>query len=192
MSAIEDKWNKIYSQQNCSDITPSTILQENSHLLPSTGKALDIACGMGANAIFLAKHKLRVDAWDISSTALKKLNQYCQLNNLSINTCVRDVEKTPPEIDCFDVVTVSHFLHRPTFHTLCESLRVDGLLFYQTYTLDRAYQAGPTNPDYLLNKNELLKCCDGMEILVYREEGTQGDIQLGWRNQAMIVAKRVN
>jgi 2-polyprenyl-3-methyl-5-hydroxy-6-metoxy-1,4-benzoquinol methylase len=192
MSAIEDKWNKIYSQQNCADIIPSTVLLENSHLLPSTGKALDLACGMGANAIFMAKLKLQVDAWDVSSTALKKLDEYCQLNNLNIDTSLRDVEKMPPKINSFDVVTVSQFLHRPTFHALCESLRVDGLLFYQTFTSEKAHQVGPTNPDFLLEKNELLNLCNGMEILVYREEGIQGDLQRGWRNQAMIVAKRVN
>lgn len=192
MAAIEDKWNKIYSQQNCSDITPSAVLLDNSHLLPSTGKALDVACGMGANAIYLAELKLQVEAWDVSSVALKKLDDYSQSNNLSINTRVRDVENTPAEIDCFDVVTVSQFLHRPTFHTLCKNLHVGGLLFYQTYTLDKANQIGPSNPDFLLNKNELLKLCDGMEILVYREEGVQGDIQQGWRNQAMIVAKRIS
>ena len=157
MGSIADKWNNIYSQQNCADITPSKVLVENAHILPNGGKALDFACGMGANAIYLARLKLQVDAWDVSSVALKKLDDYSQLNDLSINTCVRDVEKIPPESNCFDVVTVSQFLHRPTFHRLCESLRIDGLLFYQTYTLDKAFQVGPTNPDFLLNKNELLK-----------------------------------
>ena len=192
MSSSADKWNKIYSQQSCEDITPSNVVIENAHLLPSVGRALDLASGLGANAIYLAKQKLLVDAWDASSTALEKLDEYSQLNNLSINTSVRDVEKMPPEVDSFDVVTVSQFLHRPTFHNLTESLHVGGLLFYQTFTLEKAYQSSPTNPNFLLAKNELLKLCDGMEILVYREEGVQGDIQKGWRNQAMIVAKRKN
>ncbi len=191
MSSISDKWNNIYFQQGCEDITPSTVLIENSHLLPNTGKALDLACGMGANAILLAKQKLQVHAWDVSSTALEKLDNYSQKNNLNISTGVRDVEKTPPKKESFDVVTVSQFLHRPTFPILCNSLHVGGLLFYQTFTLEKAHQIGTTNPDYLLAKNELLTLCDGMEVLVYREEGVSGDIQQGWRNQAMIVAKRV-
>lgn len=191
MSSIADKWNKIYSQQNCADATPNTVLLENSHLLPSAGKALDLACGMGANAILLAKHELEVDAWDVSSTALKKIAEYSLLNNLNININVRDAEKMPPEMDRFDVVTVSQFLHRPTFQSICKSLHVGGLLFYQTFTLEKAHQVGPANPDFLLAKNELLNLCNGMEVLVYREEGVQGNIQQGWRNQAMIVAKRV-
>jgi len=190
MSAIKDKWNKIYSQKNYDDITPSTVVIENAHLLPATGKALDLACGLGANAILLAKHKLQVEAWDVSSVALKRLNEYSLENNLAISPSMRDVEKIPPEKNTYDVLIVSQFLHRPTFRALRESLRINGLLFYQTFTLEKVSNVGPTNANYLLDKNELLNLCDGMEILVYREEGVQGDVQQGWRNQAMIVAKR--
>jgi tellurite methyltransferase len=192
MSSIADKWNNIYTQQNCEQVTASTVLVENSHLLPSTGKALDLACGLGGNAILLAKHKLLVHAWDVSATALNKIGEYAQSNKLDITTKMRDVEQQPPEKDCFDVVTVSQFLHRATFHNLCECLHMGGILFYQTYTLEKTTQVGPNNPNYLLAKNELLNLCDGMEVLVYREEGVQGNVQQGWRNQAMIVAKRVN
>ena len=190
MSFVADKWNKIYSQQNIEDITASTVVTENIHLLPDSGKALDLACGMGANAILLARHNLHVDAWDVSSTALKKIDAFSQANNLDIITSVRDVETEPPEVSRYDILAVSQFLHRPSFEALRRSLRVDGLLFYQTFTLDKVSQVGPTNPDYLLTKNELLNLCRGMDILVYREEGVQGNCQQGWRNQAMIVAKQ--
>ena len=50
---------------------------------------------------------------------------------------------------------------------------------------------GPKNPDFLLKKNELLHLCDKMDVLVYREEGTNGNVEQGWRNAAMIVAKKV-
>ena len=187
---MEDKWDKIYSKKTHEEHSPCSVIVENAHLLPSAGKALDLACGMGANAIFLAEHQLQVDAWDVSSIALKKLAEYSLENNLTISTSNRNVEKMPPAAASYDVVTVSHFLHRPTFRALCDSLRMEGLLFYQTYTLEKVTKEGPTNPDYLLAKNELINLCEGMEILVYREEGTQGDVHQGWRNQAMIVAKR--
>jgi tellurite methyltransferase len=192
MKSIADKWDKIYSKQHCKDITASSVVIDNAHLLPRAGKALDLACGMGANAIFLAEHKLQVDAWDVSFDAMKQLDEYSREKNLTISTSIRDVERMPPEVDSYDVLTVSQFLHKPTFRALRDSLHIDGLLFYQTFTLEKTSQVGPTNPDYLLAKNELLGLCEGMEILVYREEGAQGDIQQGWRNKAMIVAKQKN
>ena len=51
---------------------------------------------------------------------------------------------------------------------------------------------GPSNPKFLLDKNELLHLCKDLEILVYREEGTTGCIDQGWRNKAMIVAKKAS
>ena len=51
-------------------------------------------------------------------------------------------------------------------------------------------EMGPSNPNFLLDKNELLHLCKELEILVYREEGTTGCIDQGWRNKAMIVAKK--
>ena len=190
VSAKANKWNSIFSQQECTLAKASHVVVENSHLLPTSGRALDLACGIGGNAILLARKNLIVDAWDISSTALKKLNTYSQENNLNINTCERDVEQQPPEKNSFDVVVVSQFLHRPTFKALCECLNIGGILFYQTFSAEKVDDTGPTNSDYLLAKNELLYLCKGMQVLVYRDEGVQGDIQNGWRNQAMIVAKR--
>ena len=68
------KWNNIYLDQNCCEATPSDAVKENVHLLPQTpGTALDLACGLGGNAIFLAqKSHLEVFAWDISSVAICK------------------------------------------------------------------------------------------------------------------------
>lgn len=186
-----DKWNKIYSQQDCKQAKASRVVVENAYLLPASGRALDLACGIGGNAILLAQNNLTVNAWDISSTALDKLSKYSQENNLNIVTREVDVEQQPPEKNSYDVVVVSQFLHRPTFKALCESLYIGGILFYQTFSADKVDDTGPTNPDFLLAKNELLNFCKGMQVLVYREEGAQGDKQKGWRNQAMIVAKKM-
>ena len=192
MQSIAEKWDAIYAQQPCDPETAATVLRENLHLLPRSGVALDLASGLGANAILMAQCGLDVHAWDVSSTALSKINQYSQRYNLNIKTTQRDVENNFPSVRSYDVVTVSYFLFRPMLQSIRESLNKDGLLFYQTFTADKVMKTGPTNPDYLLATNELLSVCEGMNILVYREEGVQGDIQKGWRNQAMIVAKRID
>ena len=173
-------------------MTPCEVLLQNTHLLPSGGKALDFASGLGVNALLLAKHGFDTYAWDISNIALEKLKHHATLNKLSITTEIRDVEQYPPCSNSFDIIVVANFLHRPSFSALLAALRPQGLLFYQTFVEDKASQIGPTNPKFLLKKNELLALCKGLEVLVYREEGVQGDIAQGWRNQAMIVAKRAN
>ncbi len=53
MDKVREKWNRIYSQ-NRSPGSPSTVLTDNLHLWPSRGTALDLACGLGADSLFLA------------------------------------------------------------------------------------------------------------------------------------------
>ena len=67
-------WDNVFEAKNCVDATPCDALKENIHLIPNgKGKALDLACGMGGNAIFLAqKSEMEVFAWDMSSVAISK------------------------------------------------------------------------------------------------------------------------
>ena len=190
LNELAAKWDKIFAAQNCNALNASDVLVQHRHLLPSSGTALDYASGLGANAVLLAESNLTTQAWDISAVALKKLDEYANSLNLDISTTVRDVEKFPPEPGSFDVIVVANFLHRPSFSSVVAALRHGGLLFYQTFTANKVNQIGPTNPKFLLTTNELLHLCKGLEILVYREEGLQGETQAGFRNQAMVVAKQ--
>lgn len=190
MSELQNKWDIAYRNADYSKVNASDVLIQNQHLLPSTGSAVDLACGLGGNAILMAQSSLSAHAWDISPVALAQLDQYAQDNHLNIKTQLRDIEQYPPAAHQFDVVVVTHFLHRPTFSALIDSLKSGGLLYYQTFIRAKVNSAGPSNPNYLLSENELLRLCAGLQILHYREEGRQGNEHRGWRNQAMIVAKK--
>ena len=48
----------------------SLVAWHENRLLPDGGRALDLGCGAGRNAIWLAQHGFAVDAVDLSSTAL--------------------------------------------------------------------------------------------------------------------------
>ncbi len=188
----EEKWDRIYQTRDHGNKQAAEILIENQHLLSESGKALDLACGLGANAIFLAEHNLETHAWDISKEAIAKLNQKAKEFNIKITTEVRDVINNPPAQDTFDIIVVNHFLERRIIKHLITALRKNGLIFYQTFIKDKVSDTGPKNPDYLLDKNELLTLFDGLNILVYREEGSVGDIYKGLRNEAMLIAQASN
>ena len=76
MAAVIDKWNAVYSQSEPIFYPAAAVLTENDFLLQSTGTALDLACGFGANAVFLAARGWAVTAWDISLIAIDKLMTY--------------------------------------------------------------------------------------------------------------------
>ena len=186
----QENWNARYAAPAAAPPRVAPVLQENAHLLPPTGRALDLACGRGGNALFLARRGFETEAWDISDVAVAALSDLAAGEGLNLQAQVRDVSKAPPEPESFDVIVVSRFLDRDLVPAIANSLRPGGILFYQTFTREAVSQAGPSNPAYRLSPNELLRLFSGLRILVYREEGRQGDIRQGFRDEAMLVALR--
>ena len=187
----KEKWDRIYQTKDHGYKQAAQVLIEYQYLLPESGKALDLACGLGANALLLAALNLETHAWDNSKEAIIKLDQKAKGFNINLTTEVRDVINNPPAQDTFDIIVVNHFLERQITKYLIKALRKNGLIFYQTFTKDKVSDTGPKNPDYLLDKNELLTLFNGLNILVYREEGSVGDKNKGLRNEAMLVAQNV-
>jgi tellurite methyltransferase len=189
---IKDKWDKHYRSCSNEIPTPAEVLLQYQHLLPNRGTALDLASGRGANALYLAEHGLNTSAWDISSSALDTVTSYAKEKDVIINTEERDVVQTPPKANSFDVIVVSRFLDRGLIPHIKNAIKNYGLIFYQTFTKDKVDESGPSNPDYLLDKNELLHFFNDWKLIVYREEGTTGNKNIGFRNQAMIIAQKIS
>ncbi len=188
MSPDVDKWDARY--RDTAETPPARVLIENAHLLPPRGRALDLACGLGANALVLAGRGLETFAWDSSAVAIERLRDLARVRGVRVHASVRDVVKQPPAPRDFDVIIVSHFLDRSLTGHLIAALRPHGLLYYQTFTRTRIGDEGPRNPAYLLEDGELLTLFAPLQPLVYREEGLVGDTGSGFRGQAMLVARK--
>lgn len=185
-----DKWDRRYREGEGRGAQPVRVLIENLHLLPATGRALDLACGLAANALLLAERGLETYAWDFSAVAIEQVRARAQERGLQVVAEVRDVVQQPPEPMSFDAIVVSHFLERALVPFIVASLKPEGLLFYQTFTRARVDDTGPANESYRLAENELLRVFSALQVLVYREEGRVGDISRGFRNEAMLVARK--
>lgn len=183
-------WDRRY-RDSITEQPPALVLSAQAHLLPATGMALDLACGLGANALLLARRGLETWAWDISPVAIGRLDGYVDQAGLAIHTEVRDVVLRPPEPARFDVIVVSRFLERSLAPFLQAALRPGGLLFYQTFTKTRTGEAtGLRNPDFLLDDNELLRLFAPLRVRFYRKEGLLGDTARGIRNEALLIAQK--
>lgn len=181
-------WEARYRDRSAEEAAPAEVLRDNAHLLPETGTALDLACGLGGNAFFLARRGLETFAWDSSPTAVEKFAFASESLGLPLRAEVRDVVERPPEAGCFDVLVVSRFLDRELVPALIEALRPSGVLFYQTFTQDRVTDRGPRSERFRLGPNELLALFSPLRVLAYREEGRVGDLRRGWRDEAALVA----
>ena len=184
------KWDAVYAAGEHRQNDPVKVLRDHAYLLPASGTALDIACGRGSNALFLARHGLEVSAWDISEQAIQHLQEQATNMNLHIDTRVCDVIQNPPDENNFDVIVVSYFLERTLMPALIKALKPGGLLFYQTFSREHVDDTGPRNEDYRLASNELLKLCHNLHVVFYHEEELVGDTQQGFRNEVMLIGQR--
>lgn len=187
---IQKKWNRVYSEQ-ASDKSlgePALVLTENQHLIPVQGRALDIACGRGVNARYLAEHGLDVDAWDISDVAIDNLQNEANRANLPIRATCLDINSSMLSTRQWDVIVICHYLDRQLMPAVRAALAPSGLLFMQTFTADKRVALGPSSPRFLLEHDELLNMTQGLQMLTYRNEGANPDAQAPLAGRAYVVA----
>lgn len=187
MHPDQARWDERY--RNTKTIgKPAGVLEHYQHLLPKQGSALDLACGLGGNALLLAQNGLETHAWDISAVGIQTLAEQALHSSLFVQTKIRDITAQPPEPESFDVIVVSYFLERSIFPALIKALKPNGLIFYQTFTRQQFSDSGPSNPAYRLQLNELRELLSGLQVVDYLEG------ELPWLDEpvdeACIVAKR--
>lgn len=187
-----EKWDKIYSDSHHSEYDPPAVrvVTENLHLLPASGKGLELACGLAANSFAIAACGIEMEAWDISAVAAERVNLRAAQRGAKVCGSARDVVTHPPADDSYDIVVVSHFLDRAIVPAIIRALKPGGLLFYQTFTRARVSDNGPKRDEWRLGEGELLTLFAELRPLVYREEGLVGDTAKGFRNEALLVAQK--
>jgi 2-polyprenyl-3-methyl-5-hydroxy-6-metoxy-1,4-benzoquinol methylase len=165
---------------------PAAWLTSHAHLLPTRGVALDLACGRGRHARWLARRGLRVDAIDRDAESIAAVAAMARAEHLDVTAEVRDLEMDGVSLgqDAYDVIVVVHYLHRALFRAIKEALRPSGLLVYETFTHDQARRGRPTNPAFLLAPGELTCLVAPLTIVEAREGDFDG------RDVASIVARR--
>ncbi len=183
------KWNRRYADAPAHSPAPAGVLTEYEYLLPAEGTALDLACGRGGNALFLARKGLEVQAWDLSEEAVAGLDHEAKVKGLAIRACTRDVQEQPPQANTFDVICVSYYLERDICDVIISALRAGGILFYQTFIHEKVTDEGPRNPAYRLGPNELLELFASLHVLAYQELGCVGHTGRGTRDTAWLVAQ---
>lgn len=168
------RWDARYRDAKDGPAAPCAALVAAAPFLPAQGVALDLACGLGGNALWLAAHGFETHAWDIAPEAIVRVQAAAERAEVAIDTAVRDVEAESPAADSFDVLVVSHFLSRAILPDIACAVRGGGVLVYQTFCVGHT-GPGPRNPDYLLRPNELAELCAGWDVL--HEHAADGQLQ---------------
>jgi SAM-dependent methyltransferase len=147
---------------------PSPWVERFAPLVPAGALVLDIAAGHGRHARFFAARGARVVAVDRDADALSTLQGIAR-----IETRVLDLESGPWPLsdECFDVIVVTNYLHRPSLPSLLAALSDNGLLIYETFARGNEQYGRPSNPDFLLQKDELLRLVEQQLTVVAFEQG---------------------
>jgi len=180
-------WNSRWREKADDPWEPDPWLLKIQPLLPA-GRALDIACGRGRNALYLAEQGFSVTAIDVSEEALAQLTAEVARRNLPVETRCVDLEADPQlYADTFDLVLDFFYLHRPLLPSLRKAVRPGGVAVLRTFSSAGHFPGGPENPDIVLRPGELLEIFAGWEILLH-EEGIEPSRKGG--SLAGIVARR--
>ena len=165
---------------------PAAWLVAHRGLLPLSGRALDVACGRGRHALWLARHGFETTAIDRDREAVAALEGRARAEGLPLTAMAMDLEAGAAALGAaaYDVVVVVHYLHRPLFPALLAALRPGGVLVYETFTRAQAARGRPTNPAFLLEPGELRRLVTGLDVLDAREGDFEG------RMVASVVAVR--
>src|SRR5262245_30995385 len=130
MEGDRERWNAKWRERAGEFEDESPFLAEHAHLLPSRGKALDIAGGAGRNAIWLARRGLDVTLVDISDVALEKADR--RAAGLAISQRVKtrhvDLDAELPFAPLFDLVLVFNYSNPGRRDSFASLLTDNGLL----------------------------------------------------------------
>ena len=163
-----NKWNQRYAEDSYHKNNPVTLVEEWLPRLPA-GRALDVACGAGRNAIFLAQAGYKVDAIDISREGLKLARQEAENQGLSINWIEHDLDQ-PYRFDTdYDLIIVMWYVDTGLISRLCDCLAPGGYILCEEHLVTDQEVIGPTSSNYRVAAGVLREAVSGLDVLLYEE-----------------------
>lgn len=183
-----DRWDAKYAEKTSLTFQPPDEWLVRHAPPLAAGRALDLACGQGHNAIWLAQRGWNVDAVDISPVGLALAKRGAeQAEAPVISWIVADLDIFEPPSNAYDLVTVFRFLDRQRLPQLIEkSLRPGGILIYETFSQGQLSRADNhlKSARFTLGPGELPKLFPDLEIVFHEET------ELTDRSVARLVARK--
>ena len=134
-------------------LAPSPWIARFAPLVPGGARVLDVACGEGRHARLFAARGCRVVAVDRDPAVIARLADVATIDARALDL---ETGAWPLAGDRFDAIVVANYLHRPLFPHLVEALAADGVLLYETFARGNEAYGRPSNPAFLLEREELL------------------------------------
>ncbi len=126
-SVVTDYDRRYDTEEYYWGLTPNRICYDIMKLLPPIKpyRVLDMGCGEGKDAVFLAKCGYAVTAFDISEQGIEKARRLAEYNQVSPKLFKADLFDYRPDAE-YDIIFSSgvlHFIPQTQRRELCESLK---------------------------------------------------------------------
>jgi tellurite methyltransferase len=174
-------WEERYRLEDF-DPEPTTLVVETARVV-APGKALDLACGAGRNALWLAEQGWSVTAVDGAPAAIEIVRKRASERGLTVDARVADLENREYRMErsAWDLITICCYLQRDLFEPAKLGTKPGGLLLAIVHVTEPGEE-----PTYKkLKPGELESYFQGWEI-IHRYEGRPTN----QRRVAEIVARR--
>ena len=171
------RWDHKYAAgEGPAHFQPNELLIKHGHLLLG-GRALDVACGFGGNALYLASLGYRADAVDGSAVALARARDEARRRQLRLNLVRADLARWRFPTELYDLVTVFFYLNHDLMPALATALRPGGLLIQAHRNLGFLRVRPQFNPAFLVKPGELTQLAldAGLEILHSDDKASSGE-----------------
>lgn len=167
---------------------PAGWILDNADLLWPGMRVLDVAAGGGRHARLFAAAGWPVTAIDRDAERMATLAAEAARRQWPLTAIVRDLETDGAALGdvAWDLILVTHYLHRPLTPAIVRALAPGGVLLYETFTTAQAARGKPTNPAFLLLPGELPRLVAPLEVVRQREGDVEG------RMVASIAARRLS
>jgi len=149
-------------------IPPSPWVVRHAPSIRAGGKVLDLACGSGRHACFLAGLGYSVLAVDRDAEALAAMPATPAVITRQLDL---EGEDWPLAGQVFDGIVVTNYLWRPRLPDVLALLAPGGALIYETFMVGNAAYGKPSNPAFLFQAGELrqLAAAAGLREVEYAE-----------------------
>jgi SAM-dependent methyltransferase len=175
-----EDWDHKYGQaQNLWSARPNRFLVAEVEALPP-GRALDLACGEGQNAIWLATVSWDVVGVDFSEVAIAKARARAERDGVAVDFAIGDLVEYEPEAGAFDLVLLL-YLHLPpherrlVLERASAAVASGGTLLLVGHDLANMTEGvgGPSDPTIHVTPDEVAGELPGLEVekaeRVYRD-----------------------
>ena len=124
-----EQWNRRYRAGEQLFTEPSPLVTRYSREL-EPGRALDLACGVGRNSLYLAEHGWHVTAVDGSPLAIEILQQRARAQKCNVDARVADLELGEFEIEpgVYDLISDCYYLQRSLIPKMQSGVRPGGIV----------------------------------------------------------------